>query len=179
MKHCGTVKLQTERLVLRRISQTDSKEIFLGFRNQPEFLYYANKQKVTLQQQEKSLEQIDNKYLQADYYNWLITLKDDGKIIGAINLNVNEKQESVMFNYAIDNRNTNRGYMTEALLAVKTFCFDVLRVKRFEGGCVVGNLASQRVMEKCGLRFEKVVQNHVKLSDGLHDMLLFAQTNKD
>ena len=35
-----------------------------------------------------SLKNIDDKYKKKDYYNWLITLKENNKIIGAINLNV-------------------------------------------------------------------------------------------
>ena len=37
MKHLGTVKLETERLVLRRIEETDAKEIYDGFINQDWF----------------------------------------------------------------------------------------------------------------------------------------------
>lgn len=42
-------------------------------------------------------------------------------IIGSINLKVNEYNDSVEFGYAIDNRYTNKGYMTEALEIVKDF----------------------------------------------------------
>ena len=42
MKHLGTKKLITERLILRQIEESDAEEIYNGFINQPEFLYYAN-----------------------------------------------------------------------------------------------------------------------------------------
>ena len=40
MNHLGTITLQTNRLILRKINILDSKEIFEGFVNQEEFLYY-------------------------------------------------------------------------------------------------------------------------------------------
>ena len=87
---------------MQKFSQNDSKEIFNGFRNQKEFLYYTNKKKVSLQDQIDSLKDINEKYENKDYYNWLIILKDTNQIIGAINLNINLRNDSVMFNYAID-----------------------------------------------------------------------------
>ena len=174
MNHVGTIKLESERLILRRFKKEDSNEIFLGFVNQEEFLYYANKEKRTLEEQIKSLENIDEKYLNKEYYNWLIIEKINNKIIGSINLRVDNKNDSVEFNYAIDNRYTNKGYMTEVLNIVKIFCFDILDVNRFQGGAAFENKASQRVMEKCGLKCEGLLRNYLKLKDGYHDMYIYS-----
>ena len=46
MNEIGTLKLETERLVLRRLEKNDAKELFEGFINQKEFLYYTNKLKL-------------------------------------------------------------------------------------------------------------------------------------
>ena len=62
MNHVGTISLETKRLVLRRIYRDDAEEIYEGFVNQDEFLYYANKEKRTLEEEVKSLEDIDLKY---------------------------------------------------------------------------------------------------------------------
>ena len=177
MNHLGTVPLETERLLLRRFEEKDAEEIFSGFVNQPEFLYYANKEKRTLEEEKASLVGIDKKYKNPEYYNWLITLKDTGNIVGSINLHVNSYNDSVEFNYAIDNRYTSNGYMTEALLKIKDFALNEIKVNRFQGGCAVENLASKRVMEKCGMNFEGTLKKYLKLKDGYHDMHMFSLTN--
>ena len=174
MNHVGTINLESERLILRRYKKEDSNEIFLGFVNQEEFLYYANKEKRTLEEQIKSLENIDEKYLNKEYYNWLIVEKESDNIIGSINLRVDNKNDSVEFNYVIDNRYINKGYMTEALNKVKEFAFDILNVNRFQGGCVTKNIASKRVMEKCNMNLEGVLKSYIKLNDGYHDMYMFS-----
>ena len=58
MNHLGTVELESERLILRRIKEKDAEEIFNGFVNQDRFLYYANKKKRSLEEEIKSLEGI-------------------------------------------------------------------------------------------------------------------------
>lgn len=178
MNHVGTIKLESERLILRRFTKEDSNEIFLGFVNQEEFLYYANKKKRTLEEEIKSLENIDDKYLKLDYYNWVITLKDNGAIIGSINLRVEDINETVEFNYVIDNRYTKKGYMTEALCLVKDFCLNNLLVNRFQGGCCIENIASKKVMEKSGMTHEGILRNYIILEDGYHDMHMFSIINE-
>ncbi len=177
MNHLGTINLETNRLILRRFEEKDAEEIFLGFVNQPEYLYYANKEKRTLEEEIKSLENISEKYKNPEYYNWLITLKDTGNIVGSINLHVDNHNDSVEFNYAIDNRYTGNGYMTETLLKIKDFALNEVKINRFQGGCAVENIASKRVMEKCGMNFEGTLKKYLKLKDGYHDMHMFSLTN--
>ena len=84
MNHLGTKVLQSKRLILRRFKEADAKEIYEGYVNQEGFLYYAHKEKRSLEEEKNSLKGIDEKYKNNNYYNWLITLKSDNKIIGAV-----------------------------------------------------------------------------------------------
>lgn len=177
MVHKGTKELESSRLLLRRMKEEDALEIYNGFINQEGFLYYANKKRRTLDEEINSLKGIDSKYLKDDYYNWLIVEKDSNGIIGSINLRVEDINETVEFNYVIDERYCGNGYMTEALNLVKEYCLNELRVNRFQGGCCIENLASKRVMEKCGLECEGILRNYIILCDGYHDMYMFSVIN--
>lgn len=174
MNNIGTKLLETERLLLRRFAENDAKEIYEGFINQEDFLYYTNKKRRTLEEEINSLKGIKEKYDNPEYYNWLITLKDSKKIIGAINLNVDNFNESLEFNYAIDDRYKGNGYMTEALNVIKGYCMNEIKANRFFGGCEINNIGSKRVMEKCLLKYEGTLRNHLKLRDGYHDMHLYS-----
>ena len=174
MKHLGTKELYSKRLILRKIKEADAEEIYNGFINQEEFLYYANKQKRTLEEEKESLVGIDAKYQKSDYYNWLITLKDTKAIIGSINANIFQ-DDSVIFNYAIDNRYTKKGYMTEALDLVINFFLEDVKLDKVYCGCVTKNTASKKVMENNNMKLEKVIPKYVELSDGLHDMYLYSK----
>ena len=179
MLHLGTRELQTERLLLRRIREEDAEELFSGFVNQKGFLYYANKKERSLEEERASLVGIGEKYTDDSYYNWLITLRSSGAIIGQIILQANDYNDSVEFSYVVDERYACRGYMTEAMDRVKKYAFEDLGVARFQGSCCVGNEASKRVMEKCGLECEGRLRKYLKLSDGLHDMFMFSAIQDD
>ena len=168
----GSKTLISDRLILRKINQSDVKEIYEGFVNQKEFLYWANKKPRTLQQQIDSLKGIDKKYLRNDYFNWIITLKGNGKIIGSINACEYEIQDSVLINYAIDNRYINNGYMSEALKIVLDYLLNEVKISNVYCGCCIENIASKKVMEKY-MQYVSTIKNHVTLVDGLHDMYLF------
>ena len=177
MNHLGTIELKSDRLILRRFKEEDAENIFNSFVNNEDFLYYANKEKRSLEEEIKSLKGIEEKYNNLEYYNWLITLKD-GTVIGAINLNVDNYNESCEFNYAIDEKYRKNGYMTEALNIVKEFVINELKANRFFGGCEINNIASKKVMEKCGLKYEGILRNHLKLKDGYHDMRVYSFIRK-
>ena len=59
MNHLGTRMLETERLVLRKLEKVDTEPLFYGLRNQPEFLYYTNKKKITLEEQLENFNSIE------------------------------------------------------------------------------------------------------------------------
>ena len=179
MNNIGTKTIETERLILRRFTLEDAKEIYEGYVNQEGFLYYANKEKRTLEEEINSLKGIEDKYNNLEYYNWLITIKDTKNIIGAIYLNVDIYNESVEFNYAIDERYQCKGYMTEALEVVKNYCLNEIKVNRIFGGCEINNIASKKVMEKCSFIYEGTLRSHLKLKDGYHDMCVYSIVRDD
>jgi len=178
VNNVGTGLLTSDRLILRRFFENDADELFKGYINQEEFLYYAGKEKSNIEDIKKSLIKISDKYSELNYYNWAITLKDTSVIIGSIKLKINDTNDSVEFNYAIDNRYTGNGYMTEALRTVKDFCLEELKVNRFQGGCCVENIASRKVMEKCDMFCEGILKSYIKLKDGYHDMYMYSIINK-
>lgn len=179
MIHKGTKKLESSRLLLRRIYKEDALEIYNGFINQDGFLYYLNKEKRTLEEEISSLELIDEKNKSNDYYNWLITLKATGKIIGMIVLKTEDINECVEATYTIDENYSNNGYMSETLKLVIDYAFSELLVNRFQAGCVVSNEKSKRVMEKCGMKLEGILRDYVILRDGYHDMYMYSIVRRD
>ena len=178
MIHLGTQELLTNRLKLRKIKKEDALELFEGIRNQEEFLYYTNKEKVSLENHLKALENIDEKYQNLDYYNWIIEELDSDKIVGMITFKVFEINDSVEFSYAIDNRYTRKGYMSEALKIVLDFALNKMKVNRIQGGCVIENIASRKVMEKCNMHHEGILKSYLKLKDGYHDLHMFSLVSK-
>ena len=60
-------------------------------------------------------------------------------------------------NYYIAPLYRRQGFASEALRAVVKFGFDELRLTRIQGRCAAENLGSERVLQKAGLQFERMI----------------------
>ena len=109
---------------------------------------------------------------------WLLIRKSDRVIVGSADFkDIPNKDCEVEIGYGLGKDFEHNGYMTEALLRIKHFAFNELKVNRFQGGCAIENIASRKVMEKCGMHFEGTLKKYLKLKDGYHDMHMFSITN--
>jgi ribosomal-protein-alanine N-acetyltransferase len=78
-------------------------------------------------------------------------------------------------NYYVAPQCRGKGLATEALQEVLKFGFGDLRLTRIQGRCAPGNLSSEGVMLKAGLKFERMVA----AADGLTEQRLHAITRED
>jgi ribosomal-protein-alanine N-acetyltransferase len=84
-----------------------------------------------------------------------IALQSTGQIIGGITLGVFDRAAGeAAFSYLLNRAMWGQGYATEALSEMLRFGFTQLGLRRIADSCAVENIASARVMEKCGLRLE-------------------------
>ena len=56
--------------------------------------------------------------------------------------------------YKIHPQHWNKGYATETVINILDFCFNDLQLHRVEAGCATENIASYKVLEKCGFTRE-------------------------
>jgi RimJ/RimL family protein N-acetyltransferase len=84
-----------------------------------------------------------------------IALQSTGQIIGGIALDVFDRAGGeAAFSYLLNRAMWGRGYATEALTEILRFGFTQLGLRQIADSCAVENIASARVMEKCGMRLE-------------------------
>ena len=73
----------------------------------------------------------------------------------------------------------NRGYMSKALAEIIRFGFERLSLERIETRYAPDNLASWRLLEKCGLLCERTVQDPKSVEEYLTDFRLYAMSSKE
>jgi len=97
---------------------------------------------------------------------WAVELRETGEVIGAAGLGHLEDGPEVEVGYRFIKRHWGNGYATEAARASIEFGLDELGLNEIVAVTLSTNLASRRVMEKCGLAFVGVVDvyghSHVK-----------------
>ena len=103
MNHCGTQTLETERLVLRRLTLEDADAVYRNWASDPEvtrFLTWPTH--TSTEVSEAIIRTWLPLYEKDDYYHWAITLKENGdEPIGTIHGLVNEDLSSVQVGYCI------------------------------------------------------------------------------
>jgi ribosomal-protein-alanine N-acetyltransferase len=111
-------------------------------------------------------------------FQWIVQV--EGESAGWVTLVVSNWEHGLAeVGYALSTQYQNRGVMTEALLILLADVFANTLVERVEARCAVDNVASQRVLEKCGFLREGYLRSYFKLRGRRVDNYLFALLRED
>lgn len=125
---------------------------------------------------EESLEIIKNIFMKEN--SWAISLKESGEIIGHISLftdTVRENVNSMEMGYNLSYDYWGKGYMTEAAKAVIDYGFEEFNLELIAIRTSETNLRSQRVIEKCGFKYEGLIRRAYKIYNGtLRDSRIYS-----
>jgi ribosomal-protein-alanine N-acetyltransferase len=151
--------LETERLILRRLTVDDS-EFILELLNDPSFIRNIGDRNVRTI--DDACSYIVNgpvaSYAKHGFGLYLVLLKETNESIGMCGLIKRDGLEDVDIGYALLPRFWSRGYAVEAARGTMTYGRDVIGLKRLVAIVDPANEASIRVLEKLGLRYEKMVR---------------------
>ena len=111
----------------------------------------------------EAYEKYSIQWQQSDTYHFAIELLESLAFVGDITVR-SETRKSADIGYWLGFPYWGKGYMTEAIKLIAYFAFTCLAADEVQAGVFGGNLASRRVLEKNGFRFEGVLeQQHLKL----------------
>jgi ribosomal-protein-alanine N-acetyltransferase len=169
--------IATERLLLRAITINDVADIF-AFTSNPitsEWLSWYPHQ--TPADTAGFVSSVLAKYEANTPAQWVIADKQDGKVIGICGfVNFSAYDENAEVAYVVSPDYWGRGILTEALTAIIQWAFAHGGLSRIEARCEVGNVASERAMQKAGLRLEGECIKFLKRKGALRDYRLYAIT---
>lgn len=175
MKHVGTKTMETARLVLRRLEPTDAEMMFRNWTGDDKVTRFLRWDAHKTMDETKSMIQqwIDNYQYDSTYY-WGMYLKN-GEMIGSIGVTVTSEYDlKGELGYKIGSQWWNQGYSSEAARAVMDYMFRNTDVERIGSFSSVENIASRKVMEKAGMRYEGLLRHYYKTRDGFHDCVLYG-----
>lgn len=168
LKHLGTQKLETERLILRKFKEEDAIDMFNNWASDSEvtkYLTWCAHSSVEVSKQVTGLWIAS--YSNTEHYQWAIELKEIGEVIGSIGLvDINNNDENCEIGYCMGKAFWNKGIMTEAFSEVINFLFNEIGFQRIEARHDVDNPASGHVMEKCNLKYEGTLRKTCRNNSG-------------
>ncbi len=106
-------------------------------------------------------------------YELAICLKEDGRLIGGAGLHMTE-QTNAELGYVLHPAYQRKGYITEACNALLELGFHELGVHRIFAKCRPENIASEKVMQRIGMKLEGRMREHWLYKGEYHDSLLYS-----
>lgn len=170
----GVKVLETDRLILRRLSVEDAKFI-LELLNDPSFLRFIGDKKVRSLDDARSyiLSGPIASYERFGFGLFLTELREPSVPIGICGLLKRDTLEDVDIGFAFLPEFCGQGFGFESAKATMTYGKDVIGLKRIVAITSPDNDASIALLEKLGFTFERVT----KLSDDAPEVKLFAADN--
>jgi [ribosomal protein S5]-alanine N-acetyltransferase len=167
--------LETERLILRKMTFEDAEAIF-AYASDPEVSRY------TLWETHRSIE--DSKaFLELEVSkresggepDWGILYKGDHRLVGTCGIISWEPHHArAEIGYALSREYWSRGLMPEAARAMIRFGFERMSLNRIEARCIAENVASARVMEKAEMTHEGTLRQRELIKGAYRDIEVYA-----
>ncbi len=162
-------RMETERLILDRIRETDKEDYFNSISHNKKVL------ETFVCRYAESLETFDfSTYLGRDDL-FAIRLKETGRLIGII-LYFDETDGACEIGYGIGPAHWNKGYVTEAVKRFLAYLFDEKGMHTVTASYFTGNDASRRVMEKCGMTYLRFSAREFEYLGEMRDLTYYAIT---
>lgn len=171
--------IETDRLILRKITMNDSHDLFINWGSDiktNEFLTFNchNNEETTKKMISYWLKKYEN-----NGFEWCIELKSNKEIIGIISADNSYKYNTLEIGYSISSKYWNNGYTTEAVTSIINYLFDECNYNIIEAIIPSDNIGSIKVAEKCGMKIEATLKNRYKnkISGRINDLLIYSIFN--
>lgn len=147
------IVFETHRLFFRKFTADDAMLLF-ALNNNPEVIKYVHEPPTT---EENAVEIINNiivpQYLQNNFGRWAVHTKADKEFIGWCGLKKTPQHLYPDLGYRFFQKYWGQGYATEAAKRTIEYGLKVLQLEGIFAAAHIDNIASQKVLEKCGLQF--------------------------
>ncbi|QDK40743.1 hypothetical protein DOM21_04585 [Bacteriovorax stolpii] len=173
---------ETERLILRKVKQTDLNDIFEYCQNPNVARYVTWEPHQTIADTQKFIDYAQSSYAKGAPEPMVLVLKDDpkGKVIGSVGLiPASPKNRIFELAYALSEEHWGKGLVAEGSKAIINYAFNHFAIERLQCRCDVLNPQSSRVMEKLGMHYEGTLKASMYLKGKPRDMHMYSLVRSD
>lgn len=168
-------ELETERLILRKITLEDAHDMHVYGSNPEVTKYVTWNTHQSIEDTKEFLSFALSQYEQKELAPWGIEWKGTGKLIGTIDF-VGWKipHRGAEIGYVLSQDWWGQGIATEAAKEVIKFGFMHMDLVRIQARCFVENAGSERVMQKAGMTYEGVIRKGMYAKGRHHDLKMYS-----
>ena len=146
--------LQTERLLLRELNPDDAENFYKLNLNPNVIKYTGNSAFKDIDEAKEFLENYQDYQLNG-FGRWAVIEKSTNEFLGWCGLKYDKNLDETDIGFRFFEEHWNKGLATESAKACINFGFENLNLKSIVGRAMSENIASIKVLEKIGLKFER------------------------
>lgn len=146
--------LETNRVLLRKFDISDAVNFYELNSNPNVIKYTGNSAFKDVNEARKFLENYSD-YQRNGYGRWAVINKSTNQFLGWCGLKYDEDLDETDIGFRFFEHFWNQGFATESAKACIDYGFNELHLKTIVGRAMKENMASIKVLEKIGLKFEK------------------------
>ncbi|KOS60188.1 GNAT family N-acetyltransferase [Lysinibacillus agricola] len=167
--------LETERLILRELTQDDAEDVFKCFSNEDVTRYYGQEPFVEIQQAENLVKLFSKNFAEKRGIRWGIERKGSKEIIGTIGLNLwSPIHKRAEIGYEIHPDYWRKGYTQEAVTEIVSYGFQHMGLTRIGAVVFIENEASNRLLTKMGFQKEGILRDYMYQNGQAHDTFVYS-----
>lgn len=156
------IVIETERLILRTFTEDDGLLIY-ELNKDPDVTQYTGDPVQDIEHACQILKQVIlPQYALYNHGRWAVHVKSGLEFIGWCGLKARPERNEIDLGYRFMKSAWGKGFATEAAFACLQYGFEKLNLPRIVGRAMPQNIASLKVLEKCGMKYigEEVVDDH-------------------
>lgn len=168
--------LETERLILRRMSTADAREVFDLFSDAAVTKDVGIEPFAEIRQAEQLIYFMNRLFEEKKAFRWGIIKKDDHTLIGTCGFNGWEMSRGARgeIGYDLKKRYWRQGYMTEAITRVIQFGFITAGLHRIEAFTNLDAFPSIQFLQRMGFTEEGVLRGYARIRGEYTDQRCFS-----
>jgi len=172
--------LETDRLILREPSLKDVDDIFEYASDMDVNTFMPWDVHKSKDETRDFLEKSNEIFKSSDNIDWMIELKSEKKVVGAISIREwNDQNKCADVGYVLAKKYWKKGISTEALRIVIKYGFEKLDVNRVEAHCDEENIGSYKVMEKAAMKYEGTMRQKILVKNKFVNMKIYSILRSD
>jgi ribosomal-protein-alanine N-acetyltransferase len=146
--------LETDRLFLREWNIKDSENLYQLNLNPNVVKYTGDKAFESIAEAENFLANYKD-YEINGFGRWAVNTKSNGEFLGWCGLKYVKELNETDIGFRFFEEHWNKGFATESAKACLKYGFENLNLKTIIGRAMAENVASQKVLEKIGMNYER------------------------
>lgn len=170
--------LNTNRLLLRELTEADALEVFICFTNPDVLRFYGQSPLSNHNQVKQIIRSFSMNYEDKRGIKWGIAVKGEPGIIGTIGFQEwSQEHKRADISYALVPEQWGKGYAIEAVKKVISYGFQELKLTRIGAMVFTENESSIKLLEKLGFEKEGILKNFMYQDGVPNDTNIYSLVN--